>query len=121
MTFSSLSVTVRRAVAMPWAFRGGANFTLFAQLAPTARPDPPMGHVLVWLKYTGFVFELVNPMPLITSGAVETGALKQGEPETPLGPLQIVTVCAPLVVPPCWPPNDRLDGTSVDIGAGFTV
>ena len=73
------------------------------------------------MKYTGFVFGLVNPILVITNAAVDAGALKHGVPDIPLGPLQMVTVWAPLTVPPCWPPNDRLEGTSVAIGAGFTV
>ena len=38
-----------------------------------------------------------------------------------LGPLQIVTDCTPLFVPAGCVPNDRLVGTSVTIGAGFTI
>src|SRR5246127_5921841 len=49
-TFSLLSVTVRRAVAMPWVFKGGANFTLIVQLPPTARPFPLKGQLLVGLR-----------------------------------------------------------------------
>ena len=45
-TFSLLSVTVSRAVAMPAAFIGGANFTLMVQLPPTARVFGLMGQLM---------------------------------------------------------------------------
>lgn len=65
------------------------------------------------------MFELVKAIELMESAAVETEA----EEQVPaLGPLQTVTVCALLlVVPACWFPKERLVGTRVVIGAGFTV
>src|SRR5580765_3649342 len=118
--FPLLSVTVRKALAMPDAFVKGENFTSILQLAFLLSVA---GQVLVCVKYTGLVLEFVKPIglvELITNASVDGVAVAQ------LGfvgscPLQSHTVCAALEVPPAWLPNDRTDGVSVAIGAGSTV
>jgi hypothetical protein len=71
------------------------------QIAPGARPGPPIGQLLVCENSNEYAPPI--PMELIMSGAVPV--------------LDNVTALAALLIPTFWLPNDRKVGVTVATGA----